>query len=319
MARPRVGGQPGGTLTVAAARHGLTGRFRRRGVESAALDARIIVAHALGLDHAALAAQGARALTSTEAASIDALACRRLAHEPVARIVGRKEFWSLCLSVDSETFVPRPDSETVVEAALEALAGVKQPSRTLRIADLGTGSGALLLAILSELAHFPIEVRHSPHSGADFATRPSPAAFGVGTDVSVAALACARGNAARLTQCAAFIACHYGSALEGPVDLIVSNPPYIPTAEIPALPPEVRMFDPRCALDGGQDGLDGYRAIAADARRLLAPEGLVVVELGFAQAGEVSSLFAQAGLAPSAMRHDVSGIPRALVARRVAG
>jgi release factor glutamine methyltransferase len=281
-------------LSIDAARRSLASRFRRDGLDSAELDARLMIGHALALDHAALAAQAQRVLTTEEAATIVALATRRLAHEPVARILGRKEFWGLSFKLNPRTFVPRPETETVVAAALAALARGKLGSRALRIADLGTGSGAILLAILSEL---------------------SGEAFGLGTDISPAALDCARDNAAAQRARASFIACDYGAAIGGPIDVLVSNPPYIPRHAIATLEPEVRAFDPRLALDGGRDGLDGYRAIAADARRLLAPDGILVVELGFGQAAAVISLFAAAGLAPSAPRHDLCGIPRALVAR----
>jgi release factor glutamine methyltransferase len=281
-------------LPIEAARRSLASKLRRHGLDSAELDARLIIGHALALDHTALAAQAHRVLTNEEAATIDALAARRLAHEPVARILGRKEFWGLSFKLNPRTFLPRPETETVVAAALAALARDHPGSRALRIADLGTGSGALLLAILSELKR---EV------------------FAIGTDIGPAALDCARDNATAQRARASFIACDYGAAIEGPIDVLVSNPPYIPRQEIVTLEPEVRAFDPRLALDGGRDGLDGYRAIAADARRLLAPDGILVVELGFGQAAAVISLFTAAGLASSAPRHDLCGIPRALVAR----
>jgi release factor glutamine methyltransferase len=295
---------PAGTLqagheqaarSIEAVRRLLAGEFRCHGLDCAALDARLIICHALALDHAALAAQGQRLLTIEEMAAVAALATRRLAREPVARIIGRKEFWGLPLKLNPGTFVPRPESETVVEAVLAALARDNLGSRAVRIADLGTGSGALLLAVLSEL---------------------KGEAFGLATDISSAALDCARENAAAQRTRASFIACDYGAAIEGPIDVLVSNPPYIPRRQIAALEPEVRGFDPLLALDGGPDGLDGYRAIAADARRLLAPDGILVVELGFGQAAAVLSLFTAAGLASDAPRHDLSGVPRALVARR---
>jgi release factor glutamine methyltransferase len=165
----------------------------------------------------------------------------------------------------------------------------------LRIADIGTGSGALLIALLREL----------------------PAAHGFGTDISLGALACARDNA-RTLGCAArasFLSCDYGTALAGPFDLIVCNPPYVARGEIEGLAPEVRVHDPRRALDGGPDGLDGYRALAADVRRLLAPEGVLVVELGADQLAAVSALFTKARLAIEAVRHDLSGVGRALMVK----
>lgn len=281
--------------SIGAARRRLALEFRRGGLDAPELDARIIVGHALGLDHAALAAQSNRTLAADEAGAIAALSARRLAREPVARLVGRKEFWGLPLKVNAETLLPRPETETVVEAALTAVYCDDRRWRALRIADLGTGSGALLLALLSEL----------------------PNAFGVGTDISFAALRCARDNAAALglPGRASFVACDYGRALRAPVDILVSNPPYVARADIAGLQAEVRDFDPRRALDGGPDGLDGYRAIASHAARLLAPDGILVLELGHGQFGPVTSIFTPAGLAPVAPRHDLAGIARALVMR----
>jgi release factor glutamine methyltransferase len=289
------------TPSIGAARRQLALEFRRRGLDTPELDARLLIGRALDLDHAALAAQSDRVLTNAEADAVSLLARRRLAREPVARILGRKEFWGLPLRLNADTLVPRPETETVVEAALSALSdnglGARADigSRVPRIADLGTGSGALLLALLSEL----------------------PAARGVGTDISTGALACARDNAAALGLAgrACFVACDYAAALNGPFDLIVANPPYVVHDDIATLPPEVRDFDPPRALDGGRDGLAAYRAIAAEAARLLAGDGVLVVELGRGALAAVSGLFAAAGLAPAAPRHDVLGIARALVLR----
>jgi release factor glutamine methyltransferase len=282
------------TRTIAAARRAVAEKFRQAGIDSPELDARILIGHALSLDHAALAAAGARTLTAAEKNAIAALARRRLAHEPVARIVGNKEFWSLKLRVDSTTLVPRPETETVVEAALAAIDAEGSRARAMRIADLGTGAGALLLALLAEL----------------------PNSFGTGTDTSFGALGVARDNAHRLNlKRAAFVACDMGAALRGPFDLIVSNPPYIPSGDIAALAAEVRDFDPWPALDGGPDGLDCYRAIAAAVPALLKSGGALVVELGAGQAQAVNALFLAAGLAPSPPRADLHGVPRAVVAR----
>ena len=281
-------------LTVAGARRAVAEKFRKAGIDSPELDARILVGHALSFDHAALAAAGARPLAAEEESEIAALAQRRLAHEPVARIIGNKEFWSLKLRVDSTTVVPRPETETVVEAALAAIEADGSRTRAMRIADLGTGSGALLLALLAEL----------------------PNSFGVGTDTSFGALSVARDNARRLSlDRATFIACDMGAALSGPFDLIVSNPPYIASDDIAALAPEVRDFDPRPALDGGPDGLDCYRAIAATVSTLLKPGSALVVELGAGQVQAVTALLLAAGLAPSLPRADLRGVPRAVVVR----
>ena len=197
-----VAGHEPPALSIEAARRSLASKFRHHGFNRAELDARLIISHALALDHAALAAQAQRLLVTEEATRIAALATRRLAREPVARIIGRKEFWGLSLGLNPGTFVPRPESETVVTAVLAALARHNLTSLARRIADLGTGSGALLLAILSEL---------------------SAEAFGLGSDISPAALECARENAAAQRARALFIACDYGAAIEPPIDIIVSN------------------------------------------------------------------------------------------------
>jgi release factor glutamine methyltransferase len=279
--------------TVTAARRLLAERFRQRRIDSADLDARILVGRALGLDHGALAASARRLLAPEEIETIEELAARRLKGEPIARILGHKEFWGLTLRISAATLVPRPESETVVEAALAAIDTTGGRMRALRLADLGTGSGALLLALLSEL----------------------PRAHGVGTDASAAALAVARDNATALGLACrtAFVACDFASALHGPFDLIVCNPPYVASGEIAALAPEVREHDPLLALDGGADGLVGYRTLAADAARLLAPGGRLVVELGAGQAEAVSALFTQTGLA-CRTASDLANIPRALTA-----
>jgi release factor glutamine methyltransferase len=282
--------------TIAGARRMLAEQFRAAGIGSPELDARVLVAHALSLDHATLAATGGRLLDPEQRDTIAALARRRLAREPVARIIGSKEFWSLRLSINTATMVPRPETETVVEAALAAVDAEGARARPLRIADLGTGSGALILALLAEL----------------------PNAFGIGTDRSFAALLVARNNAQCLKLArAAFLVCDIAAALGSTFDVIVSNPPYIASGDIATLPPEVRDFDPRPALDGGADGRDYYRAIAAAAPTLLKPGGVLVVEFGVGQAEAVAPLFLAAGLALSPPRHDLQGIPRVLLAKKL--
>jgi len=282
--------------SIGGARRALAQSFRRAGLATPALDARVLLAHALGLDHAQLVAQDARPLAAPENDAIAELAARRLRHEPVARIIGVKEFWGLDCRLNSATLVPRPETETVVDAALAAVDGSGGRTRPLTFADFGTGSGALLLALLAEL----------------------PSAYGIGIDLALDALRCARDNASAhgFARRAAFVACDYGTCLEGELDLIVSNPPYVVHDEIATLAAEVRLFDPLLALDGGPDGLAGYRGVAAAARRLLAPGGVLVVELGSGQAQAVEGLLSAAGLdALGGPRHDVSGIARALTAR----
>jgi release factor glutamine methyltransferase len=268
--------------------------LRDAAIEAPELDARILVGHAVGLDHTGLAAAATRPLTATEAQTLAALVTRRLAHEPVARIVGVREFWGLPFRLTPNTLVPRPDTETVVEAALAAVDTSSGRATVRRLADIGTGSGALLLALLSELPH----------------------AAGIGTDISVRALAAARRNARDLGLAARaqFVACDFAAALAGGLDLIVSNPPYVTTGEIATLAPEVRDYEPVLALDGGTDGLAAYRNIAVQAGRLLAPDGLLIVEIGLGQADDVTAIFRAAGLMVKGIRNDLAGVPRALLA-----
>ena len=281
---------------MADCRRAWAAEFRAHGIDSPDLDARVLIGHALGLDHAGLAARADQPLSTAQQSAIAALARRRLAHEPVARITGIKEFWSLPLRVTEATLVPRPETETVVAAALRALDARGPRSRPWRIADIATGSGALALALLSEL----------------------PNAFAVGTDISAPALAVALENARRLgITRAAQLVCDMASALSGPFDLIVCNPPYIPTGDLDRLAPEVRLFDPHAALDGGGDGLRWYRALAVTAAPLLFRNGILVVELGNDQAEPVAALFTTAGLAPMALQPDLNGVPRALAAENL--
>jgi release factor glutamine methyltransferase len=278
-------------LTVVEARRSLAEAFRQEDLESPDLDARLLTGHVLGLDHTALVAQAGRKLDCRETAALHKLALRRLDREPVARIIGVKEFWGLPFQLNAATLVPRPETETVVEASLAALDDSGPRNRPLRIADLGTGSGALLVALLTEL----------------------PNAHGSGTDVSLQAVAAARDNATRLgvASRAQFAGGDFGAALSGSFDLIVSNPPYIESAHIAMLSPEVR-HDPRITLDGGADGLHAYRAIAGQARNLLRPGGHLVVELGAGQEAAVAKIVRTAGLTPLPAQPDLAGIPRAL-------
>ena len=279
-------------VSVSEALHHVAQSFRAGGVEEAEADARVLIGYALHLDRARLIAQSDRILEAREVTVISALATRRLRREPVSRIVGQKEFWSLPISVTPDVLVPRPETETVVEAALDFVIRSGLRLEKLRVLDIGTGSGALLLAMLNELKN----------------------AVGTGTDVSSAALDVARANAARcrLDSRCNFVVCDIATGVEGPFDLVVSNPPYIAHDEIETLAPEVRDYDPQVALDGGQDGLDAYRSIAGDAKRILAPGGRLFVELGAGQNEEVRSLFTKAGLSPGIPRKDLAGIPRVL-------
>jgi len=274
------------------ARRTLTARFRAAHIESAGLDARTLMCAALGLDLTGLITSAARGLTSAEADRLEGFVVRRLSGEPVARIVGTKEFWGLPLKLSAATLVPRPDTETVVEFALEILRKPTSP-RKPRILDIGTGSGAILLALAHEI----------------------PDALSIGTDISLEALRTAQRNAADLGLAprAAFVACNFAEALSGSFDLIVSNPPYIRSADIADLATEVRDHDPRAALDGGADGLDAYRALIPQAASLLAPGGALIVEAGQGQGGPIEALMTAAGLPPElGAKSDLAGISRAI-------
>jgi release factor glutamine methyltransferase len=284
--------------TVEVARRALSARLKSSAIDSAELDARILVGAALDLDLTGVIAAASRPLTSEEAIRLEDFARRRLSGEPIARILGRKEFWGLPLKLSAATLVPRPDTETVVELALQMLRAAPERGRRLRIADIGTGSGAILLALLSEL----------------------PKACGFGTDISEAALRIATTNAARLGLAprAMFVACDYAVALSGTFDLIVSNPPYIRSSEIADLAIEVRDHDPHHALDGGTDGLDAYRALVPQAARLLARDGALVVEVGQGQSREVEGLMTEAGLTlQRPPKADLAGVPRAVAGRKL--
>lgn len=288
-------------LSIVAARRNLAALLREQNFETPDLDARLLTGAVLDLDLTGLATQAARKLTPSEADALAAFAARRLAGEPIARILGVKEFWGLPLRLSPATLVPRPDTETVVEAALAHLrdssgdAPGQHTRRAPRIADIGTGSGAILLALLHEL----------------------PQAHGVATDISSEALATARGNAHAfgLSSRLVTVCCDFAAALRGPFDLIVSNPPYIRSADIPTLPREVRAHDPPCALDGGADGLAAYRILARESRPLLAPDGVLIVEVGHDQAEAVSALLRDAGWQINQPpRRDLNGIARVVAA-----
>jgi release factor glutamine methyltransferase len=297
FAPPTPGGSAAATAspppTLGALVRAAAASLAAAGVPEPAADARVLAQTAFGLDRAGLLAGRDARPEEGDRARYAALIARRAAREPVSRIVGRREFWSLEFGLSPATLDPRPDSETLVEAALAAL---DDRAARWRLLDLGTGTGCLLLALLSEL----------------------PAAYGLGVDRSAAALAVARGNAGRfgLAGRAAFLAADWAAGLAGRFDLVVANPPYVATAEIAALAPEVAGFDPPAALDGGADGLDAYRAIAPALPDLLAEGGRAVLEIGAKQADAVEDLLAAAGLGPARRHRDLAGHTRALEIRR---
>jgi release factor glutamine methyltransferase len=268
----------------------LAGKLAAAGIEDARSEAWLLLAAATGRGRADLIAGAALALSPAEEKCLEALAVRRLSREPMAYILGSREFWSLPFVVGPAVLVPRPESETVVEAALETIGDRAAP---LSILDLGTGSGCLLLALLSELPH----------------------ASGLGTDGSAAALAIAKDNAEQLglADRAAFREGDWGGGLVGPFDLIVSNPPYMAQADAAGLAPEVRAFEPKDALFAGPDGLDAYHALAPDCARLLAEDGVVCLEIGRGQGPAVAGIMRRHGLRLVASRPDLAGIERCLI------
>ena len=284
--------------TIDNMRRELAARFRFAGLDSAELDARILTGAALGLDLTGLITAARQPVAEAEAARLEAFARRRLAGEPVARILAMKEFWGLPFKLSNDTLVPRPETETVVELALELQRAMPRPADCARIADIGTGTGAILLALLSEL----------------------PGAIGVGTDISPCALVTARDNAIalQLSSRASFVACDFAAALMDGFDLIVSNPPYIRSADVAELAVEVREHDPRRALDGGADGLRAYRHLIPEAALLLKPGGALVVEAGIGQSGDIMGLMTLAGLTiTEPPRADLGGILRAIACRKM--
>lgn len=278
------------TTRQEALRH-LRTSFAAAGIDSPALDARLLLLAALGIAGAELAATPAEPLGEAGSKHLAAFAARRLDREPVARILGEREFWGLPFRLSPATLEPRPDTETLVEAVLKTLRAQGRADAPLAIVDVGTGTGCILLALLHEL----------------------PQATGLGIDRVLEAAQTARGNAERLGLAARahFIVGNWSTAAAGPVDVLVSNPPYIESAVIPGLAPEVRQYDPLLALDGGRDGLDAYRALAADAPRLLAPGGLAALEVGEGQDGAVAGLFA--GRGRITVHADLGGIARTVL------
>ena len=271
--------------------------FREAGIATPELDARLLLCHAAGLTHEAYTAQTRDPLRPEAGARLGAAIARRLKREPVARITGTREFYGRKFHLDPHALDPRPDTETLIEAALAHLARKGLRGSPLTLLDLGTGTGCILVTLLAEL----------------------PRARGLGTDMSHGALASAAKNAERLGVGgrAAFVAADWLDAVEGKFDLILSNPPYLVSGEIAALADEVAAYDPILALDGGPDGLDAYRRIAAGAGDVLAEGGRLFVEIGAAQAEAVAGIFCAAGLKldeHEAIRPDLAARPRVVVA-----
>ncbi|CAK0774832.1 Release factor glutamine methyltransferase [Azospirillaceae bacterium] len=274
-------------------------RLRSAGVESAESDARLLIRSALDLRRDALILNPDAPLSPAQNNQATAAIERRAAREPVSRILGKREFWSLDFRLCPATLDPRPDSETLVEASLSLFPDADAP---LSILDLGTGSGCLLLAVLSE----------------------RPRAFGIGIDASAEAIAVANDNAAtlKLSNRATFMVGDWRNGLSPPLapdqrfDMILSNPPYIPLEDISTLQPEVSLYDPHLALNGGPDGLDAYRSLAPQIAERLSHCGVALFEIGAGQALDVVAIAAAAGLHPFDVRRDLANHERCVLVRR---
>ena len=278
------------TLTVGRLIEAAAARLNAAGIAAPRHEARLILGLALDIPPAAVLGWPERVVDPKLAAAAEALIDRRVRGEPVSRLRGKREFWSLDFALSPDTLDPRPDSETLIAAAL---ADIPDCAAALRVVDFGTGTGCLLLSLLSEL----------------------PQATGIGIDISPGAVAVAQGNAAArgLAGRAEFRIGGWEARIDGPADVILANPPYIPSSEIGRLPSQV-AFDPRCALDGGPDGLSAYRALGAVIRRLLRPAGKAYIEIGAGQGLQVARVFGEAGLMVTALRRDLAGIERCVVA-----
>jgi len=270
--------------------------FTRAGIDDATIDARLLLCAAAGFDHSALIRDPDLPIEEEAAERALAMARRRLAREPVSRILGERSFWSFDLLVTPAVLDPRPDTETVVDGALEVLA--ERQGEALSILDLGTGSGALLCALLDVFAQ----------------------AQGLGVDISKEACAVARENLARceLAPRGQVRQGSWEAGLPGPYDLVVSNPPYIESAALAGLDPEVQFYDPPLALDGGPDGLTAYRDICALLPALVAPGGFAIFEVGQGQAEVVAALLASQGFADVRAKRDLAGVERAVMGQRLA-
>lgn len=269
-------------------------RLAKAGIDGAAREVRLLLQAAAGIPIATQIAFPERTIEIAAAARFDVLLERRARREPMAHILGQREFWSLAFKVTADTLDPRPDSETLVQAVLDQL---PDRSAALRLIDFGTGTGCLLLALLHEL----------------------PNATGAGVDVSAAALAVAteNANALGLAQRTSFHRSDWDDGLASGFDIVLSNPPYIPSGDIAGLQPEVASYEPRLALDGGPDGLDAYRRLGPATARLLVPDGLAAFEIGIGQGESVRRIMAAAGLRHIATARDLAAVERSLLFRKL--
>jgi len=284
-------------VTLNQAFAGAAAVLRRAGIDTPELDARLLLCHAAGLSHEAYAANACAAVQPGALARLDEAIGRRLRREPVSRITGTREFYSRPFSIAPQALDPRPDTETLIKAALALVERRGWREKALTLLDLGTGTGCILITLLAEM----------------------PQAHGIGTDLSPGALALAAANAERLGvgARASFVSADWLDGIGGTYDLILSNPPYVTSGEIAGLAREVAGYDPLLALDGGVDGLDAYRRIAARAPKVLAEGGSLLVEIGAGQAADVQDIVRAAGLKLDpdyAISHDLAGRPRVVAA-----
>lgn len=259
-------------------------------IESASVDARLLLQHVLGISREQLLAADKRVITSEQEAQYMQLIARRAARQPVAQLIGKREFYGREFKVTGDTLDPRPDSETLIEAVLARIADKNAP---LRLLDLGTGTGCLLLTLLAEL----------------------PKSQGIAVDACEKALDVAKTNASALSvgNRAQFVKSSWAEGVSGVFDVVISNPPYIPSSTIPTLAPEVCQYEPKAALDGGEDGLECYRAIIAQLPGLLGDAGFAAFEIGIGQHKALESIASQNGLQIAGMKEDLAGIVRCVV------
>lgn len=284
------------TLTIRDVIQDAANRLKKAGVDGANQDAWLLMSHVRQRDRATLLAHAREDLDADDLRAFQALVCRRIRREPLAQIVGMKEFWSLEFRITTDVLCPRPDSECLIEASVAEAGDRGLENETARLLDLGTGSGCLLLALLSEL----------------------PSAEGIGVDISRSALSVARSNAEKLgfAERARWLCGDWAKAFDSRFDIVLCNPPYIARGAASELAPEILQFEPEKALFAGEDGLDAYRSLACDLRRLLTANGFACIEVGFDQAEAVTVLMECHGLRSISRRLDLAGIDRCLIVDR---
>lgn len=273
-------------------------RFKKKGIPGPRLEAEVLLAENLGMDRVGLYIHYDQPLTFAELSRFKEMVRRRLRREPLAYIIGKKEFWSLSFKVTPDVFIPRPETETLVEEALKIATRERKNNNPLKILDIATGSGAIVIALAKEL----------------------PTAYLEATEISAKALEVARENAAAhgVGERINFWQADLFPPLGGSYDLIVANPPYIPRRDIISLPPEVRYFEPSLAWDGGEDGLDFFRCLFSQVSKFLRPQGWFLTEMGAGQEEEIKKIVAEIeDLSPGILERDLAGINRVFKVSKV--